>query len=284
MKLDKFQEQIFFSTVRITIPSKTGSGASIGTGFLFSAPLNEPKNRYVILLISNRHVYGDATQPIILNFHKIKPDGSGPELGQTVTLQDRQFTGIYTGHPDFDVDLACINISVIARPERNIFYKHLYPEMLSDFSEDNLLPGADVWFIGYPENRFDTTHNLPILRRGSIASIPTVDFNAKKQFVIDAQVFPGSSGSPVFTALGGKFKLLGVVTETMVRNEQLQAVPTGVALGAQQILGLGIVIKATVVKELIDHVTKKIKVLLEKEEGEPVTEEPDRNGHKHASR
>jgi len=277
MKLDKFQEQIFFSTVRITIPSKSDSGASIGSGFIFNAPLNDPKNRFVTLLISNRHVYGDASQPIILNFHKRRPDGSGPELGQIVTLQDRQFTGIYKGHPDPGVDLACINISVIAQPERNIFYKNIYPEMLSDFSEDDLLPGADVWFIGYPENRFDTTHNLPILRRGYIASIPKVDFNAKKQFIIDAQVFSGSSGSPVFTVLGGKFKLLGVVTKTMIRNEQLQAVPTSVALGVQQILGLGIVIKATVVKELIDHVTKEIKVLLEKKEGEPVTEELDKN-------
>jgi len=147
--------------------------------------------------------------------------------------------------------------------------------MFSDFSEDDLLPGADVWFIGYPENRFDTFHNLPILRRGYIASIPKVDFNAKKLFVIDAQVFPGSSGSPVFTALGGKFKLLGVVT--LIRNEQLQAVPTEVALGVQQILGLEIVIKATVVKELIDHVTKEINVSLEKEEDEPVTEESDKN-------
>jgi len=275
MKLDKFQEQVFFSTVRITIPSKSGSGASIGTGFIFNAPLNDAKNRSAILLVSNRHVYGDSTKPIILNFHKGRLDGAGPELGQIVTFQDRQFTGIYKSHPDPDVDLACINISIITQPKYNIFYKGLHPEMLSDFSEDPLLPGADVWFIGYPENRFDTIHNLPILRRGYIASIPMVDFNAKKQFVIDAQVFPGSSGSPVFAALGRKFKLIGVVTETMIRNEQLQSVPTGLALGVQQILGLGIVIKAPVVKELIDHVTKEIKVLLEKEEGEPVTKESD---------
>ena len=273
MRLDKFQEQIFFSTVRITIPSRSGCGASIGTGFIFRAPLNDAKGSNVILLISNRHVYGDATQPIILNFHKRKPDGSGPELGQIVTLRDTQFARIYNVHPDPNVDLACINISIITRPEHNIFHKNLFPEMLSDFSEDDLLPGADVWFIGYPENRFDTTHNLPILRRGYIASIPTVNFNAKKQFVIDAQVFPGSSGSPVFAELGEKFKLLGVVTETMIRNEQLQAVPTDITLGVPQILGLGIVIKASVVKELVDHVTQEIKLALEKEEGEPLTEE-----------
>lgn len=277
MKLDKFEEQIFFSTVRITISRSSGAGASIGTGFIFQTRLNDAKKRSVVLLISNRHVYGDGTQPIILNFHKRKSDSSGPELGQIVTFQDTQFKGVYRVHPDSDVDLACINISVITRPEFNIFYKSVYFGMFSDFSEDDLLPGADVWFIGYPENRFDTMHNLPILRRGYIASMPKVDFNAKKQFVIDAQVFPGSSGSPVFTTLGGKFRLLGVVTETMIRNDQLQATPTRTALGVQQILGLGIVIKATVVKELIEHVIQEIKASLEKEEGEPVTEESDKN-------
>jgi hypothetical protein len=277
MKLDRFQEQIFFSTVRITIPSKSGSGASIGTGFILRTHLNDTKNRYVLLLISNRHVYGDTSQSIILNFHKKKADGSIPELGQIVTLKKRQFKGIYIGHPDPDVDLACINISIITYPQHNIFYKSLNTKMFSDFSEDNLLPGADVWFIGYPENRFDIKHNLPILRRGYIASIPKVDFNDKHQFVIDAQVFQGSSGSPVFSPIGSYFKFVGVVTETMIRNEKLQAVPTTIAFGVQQILGLGIVIKAPVVNELIDHATNEIKLLLEKEEGEPVTKESDKN-------
>jgi hypothetical protein len=270
MKLDTFNEQIFFSTVRITIPQRSGSGASIGTGFIFVAPINDMK-KHVILLISNRHVYGDTTQPIILNFHKRKPDGSGPELGQIVTLRSEQFTEGYIAHPDPEVDLACINISAIGRPELNIFFKTVYPEMLSDFSEKDLLPGADVWFIGYPENRFDITHNLPILRRGYIASIPKIDFNSKKQFIIDAQVFPGSSGSPVFTGLGGKYKLIGVVAQTMIRGGQLQAIPTDIHSSAQPLLGLGIVIKAPLIKGLIDFVINEIKLSLEKEKSEPVT-------------
>ncbi len=274
MKLDKFQEQIFFSTVRITVPSSSGSGSSIGTGFIFNAFLNDPTNRTVTLLISNRHVFGDPTQPIVLNFHKKKPDGSGPELGEIVTFQDNQFATIYICHPNADIDLACINISAITKPEHNVFYKSIYVEMLSDFSEDTLLPGSDVWFVGYPENKFDISHNLPILRRGYIASVPKIDFNDKKQFVIDAQVFPGSSGSPVFTVLEAKFRLVGVVTATIIRDERLQTVLSATALEAQQILGLGIVIKSTVVKELIDHATEEIKTLLEEQKDELVTEEP----------
>ena len=272
MKLEKFPEQVFFSTVRITVLSKTNSGSSIGTGFLFQVPLNDPLSRHVILLVSNRHVFGDATNRIALNFHKRKTDGSGPELGQTVTLANDEFTGIYKGHRDPAVDLACINVSLISQPGHGIYYKTLFQEMLSDFSEDELLPGTSVWFVGYPENRFDTVHNLPLLRRGYIASIPTVDYNAKKQFVIDAQVFQGSSGSPVFAELGSKFKLLGIVTETMIRNEQLQAIPANVALGVQQVLGLGIVIKAPLIKELIEHVAADIRDTLNKNEPEPVQE------------
>ncbi|MCK9430452.1 MAG: serine protease [Candidatus Omnitrophica bacterium] len=269
MKLEKFQEQVFFSTVRITRPNKTGTGASIGTGFLFRVSLNDKKNRGVVLLVSNRHVFADPSSSLILNFNRKKSDSLKPELGQVIPMKGDEFKDIYQGHPDPSVDLACINVSSIDFPENNVFFKSLFPEMLSDFSEVDLLPGVDVWFVGYPENRFDTVNNLPLLRRGYIASIPKIDFNSKKQFVIDAQVFPGSSGSPVFAALGGNFKLIGVVAETMIRNEQLQAIPTGTVLGVEQILGLGIVIKSSLVKELIDYAAEQIRLKLEKQDVEP---------------
>lgn len=273
MDLKRFEEQIFFSTVRITIPRKSGGGTSIGTGFIFLAPLNDPKTRSVILLVSNKHVYVDPTQSIILNFTRRDPDNKeGPLLGQTTTLQAGEFHGVYTEHPDPEIDLACLNVSVITHPKRGIYYRNLYPKMLADYNEPDLLPGTEVWFVGYPENRYDTTHNLPLLRRGYIASVPKIDFNGKKQLVIDAQVFPGSSGSPVFASLGDKFKLIGIVTETMIRHEQLQSVHTGVGIGVQQVLGLGIVLKSALVKELVDAATTKIRAQLAEAEPEPVIE------------
>lgn len=271
MKLEKFEEQVFFSTVRITIQSNQGSGTSIGTGFLFRASLNDTKNRSVTLLISNKHVFVDPTQKMILNFHR--KNNAAPELGQTVTFEDNSFSGAYTEHPDSSIDLACINISSISRQELNVYYKTLNPEMLCEFNEEELLPGKDVWFIGYPENRFDTAHNLPILRRGYIASIPKVNFNNRQQLIIDAQVFPGSSGSPVFTTLGANYKLLGIVTQTMVRNQQLQSVPANMALGIQEVIGLGIVLKATLIKELIDVACENIREKLLEEESEPIARE-----------
>ena len=253
----QFEEQVFFSTVRISIPDQSGKSASVGTGFIFKAPVG--KDRSVVLLISNRHVYRNPSNPIVLNFHKRDPnDSEAMLLGQTVTISERQFRDVYHEHPSSDIDLACINISVIANPDNEIYYKTLSADLLS-YNDEELHPGSEVWFVGYPENRFDTAHNLPILRRGYIASIPRVDFQGQPQLLIDAQVFPGSSGSPVFVTLDRKFQLLGVVTQTMIRNQKLEAVPAIKATGVQQVLGLGIVLKAHLIRELVDVAISKVK-------------------------
>ena len=164
----------------------------------------------------------------------------------------KDFPELYYEHPDQDVDLACINISII--DSKNAFYKHIYLEMFSTCDEAELLPGNEVWFIGYPENRYDVIHNLPILRKGFIASIPHIDYNGKKHIVIDAQVFPGSSGSPVFTNIDGKYRLVGVISETMIKNQKLQEIAAISDSQVQQIIGLGLIQKSTLVKELIDNV------------------------------
>ncbi len=272
MQLTKFQEQVFFATVRITLPDSSGTGASIGTGFIYRVPIVPGKD--VLLLISNRHVYGDANNPIHLVFHRQDDsDPNRPDLGKSVQLSGTQFDSIYTGHPDSDIDLACINISPIGHNDPPIFHKHISETLLPDFDHEDLLPGNEVWFVGYPANRFDTKHNLPVLRRGYIASIPKVDFEGREEFLIDAQVFPGSSGSPVFTAIGGKFRLVGVVTQTMIKNEKLQAIPTAVSYGVQQTIGLGIVLKASLIPPLIEAATGKIREELKANSDEPTLDQ-----------
>ena len=49
-----------------------------------------------------------------------------------------------------------------------------------------------------------------------------------------------------------KLKLLGIVAMTMIRNNTLQAIPTGTNYITQEVLGLGIVFKSTAIKELVD--------------------------------
>ncbi|MGZ8215335.1 MAG: S1 family peptidase [Methylosarcina sp.] len=190
-----------------------------------------------------------------------KSESGEPHYGNVQTFGQNGFSTIYYPHPDDDVDLACVNISGIS--DSNIYFKNLHDAFLEPIDLGAIPPGSDVIFIGYPENRFDVKHNLPIIRKGSIASVPSVDFNGRPQIVIDAQVFQGSSGSPVFVATGGHYRLLGVVSETMIRHAQLQTISVGHAsLAVQQILGLGIVIKQSKVVELIKHTIDAITKLI----------------------
>ena len=77
----------------------------------------------------------------------------------------------------------------------------------------------------------------------------------------------GMSGSPVYIDLTyenfrngrivvgeRKLKLLGIVAQTMIRNNELQAVPSSTNYVTQEVMGLGIVFKSTAIKELVDSI------------------------------
>lgn len=249
MDLSKFENQVFFTTVRISIPSADRTTSSIGTGFLVNVPLRQ-EGMTGVFLVSNKHVYGDAHRTIILNFHKNMDDS--PSLGEIAAVTINDFSRHYYEHPNPEVDLACINVNAFAGPDKGVYSKHLHDKFFSHLDYSKILPGAEVSFVGYPDNRFDTVHNLPILRKGYLATLPSIDFNGMKQVLIDAQVFPGSSGSPVFVSVDGHYRLLGVVTQTMIKHEKVQAIPADYSHGVQQIIGLGIVIKTELVIELLE--------------------------------
>lgn len=254
-----FEECVFFSTARITSGQPSG-GSSIGTGFLCRADLGGDAG-HVILLVSNKHVFQNPLGSLQFSFAKRDADG-GAAIGESHSWSLPSFHSNYFAHPNPAVDLACINVSTYVHGGLGLFVQTIPIDMLSDFAEDSLLPGNEVWFVGYPDNRFDTKHNLPLLRRGYCASMPRIDFNGHPQFVIDAQVYPGSSGSPVFMLFGNQFKLVGVIAQTMVKHGQLTSIPAGhTVVGVQQVIGLGLVIKATALKVLLGLVTERIRTL-----------------------
>ena len=59
--------------------------------------------------------------------------------------------------------------------------------------------------IGYPIGLWDEYNNLPVVRRGSTATPIYMDYNNRKEFLIDMACFPGSSGSPVFIFNEGSY-------------------------------------------------------------------------------
>jgi hypothetical protein len=132
-----------------------------------------------------------------------------------------------------------------------------------------------VTFIGYPNGIWDTKNLLPIARRGTTATPIAVDFENSPCFLIDASVFGGSSGSPVFifnqgmytnkgggTTIGSRLFFVGIIAAVFYRTQLNQIVsvpiPTLVQpmVQQQEMVDLGIVFKASTVIEAVEAFLK----------------------------
>lgn len=246
-----FEKEISYVTARVEVLDPKTSLQSIGTGFFHETELNDGSGRKLTLMISNRHVFIDPKMQLSISLNR-KDAAGNPIYGNVRKFQQLGFTEQYYSHPDPSIDLACINASSVTHTDA--FYKNLHDQFLEEPDHRAIFPGSEAIFVGYPANRYDQVNNLPLIRKGWISSMPEIDFNGKGQIVLDAQVFPGSSGSPVFASANGRYVLLGVVSETMIRHAKLQTIPANIqAAGVEQILGLGLIIKQRHVIELIDH-------------------------------
>ena len=251
MTTEYFNHQAAYTAVRISIENSDDSRTQIvtGTGFFYlaSIQLSEEETRSKLLLISNRHVLEEGLGKMTLTLNRKKADGT-PDYGVLRTFTLDGFANLYTSHPDEDVDLACVDVSSISHSDACV--KHLDEKFLTPISDERVALGSDVLFVGYPNDYYDITNNLPLVRRGTLASMPDIDFRGQGNIVIDAQVFGGSSGSPVFVAWDGKYRLLGVISATKEGRT-----PSGFPA----VLGLGLVIKQRHVQELIDHTVGKVR-------------------------
>ena len=251
-----FNHYAAYTAVRISIaiPSEHGAKNATGTGFFYivSDIFNDDDPRSKLVLVSNKHVLLEGQWPMTLTLNCRQKDGS-PDLGTRENFQYCEFGDRYIGHPDQYVDLACVDVSDITHSDAYI--GRIGDDFLTPIDYSKVALGSDVLFVGYPNDRYDVVNNLPLVRKVTLASMPNVDFNGKGEIVIDAQVFPGSSGSPVFIDWDDTYKLLGVVSQTMIRDASIGEPDESL----QPILGLGIVIKQRHVKELIDHAKNKFR-------------------------
>ena len=112
-------------------------------------------------------------------------------------------------------------------------------------------------------------------RRGITATPLVVDYDGKPQFLIDASVFPGSSGSPVFIVnrgmfpdrdgriqVGNRIIFLGMVSALAMRKEVSQIEIDGVSellpgFSTSQMMNIGVVYKASAVYDLIRSIIEK---------------------------
>ena len=277
-------DDYFLNSTAVITWHPNASEISIGSGFFIlyqvSRDVAADRSTYKVLLITNRHVLPpDHSRAEISVRIVVRQNNGGLEVkdvsvpifgGDGVRLPSVAF------HPDHDVDVAAIDVGKVLMEQRANFIMQaveshvaVTKELLirpEDLKEAAIGIGTQVYLLGYPAGIFDTRNTSPILRIGVISSEPDHDFAFNERlrnayglprkvrgFLIDANVFPGSSGSivirrtnmvPGFSS-GGKPAIpyiLGIVAMSVPIDD----------FGQRQRMGLGVVFGADTIRETIN--------------------------------
>jgi S1-C subfamily serine protease len=260
--VDTPAKRLLFHTVRVETTLADG-GSGTGTAFVIEHVHARGRTRFVV---TNRHLVDDVTQGALV--FTLAHQGE-PVLGSRFEVRIDEFAEAWQRHPDPAVDLAALPLAPLQQAAEQqgatLYVQPIASDRLADAARLAQLDALEeVWFVGYPSGVWDSVHALPILRRGTTATPLAVDFEGQPAFLVDAAVYPGSSGSPVFVraADGSGLWLAGVVAAVFFREESLRLTPAPVpaAAGLQamgsEMIDLGLVIKAEALQTLLHEMLR----------------------------
>lgn len=267
MRAETTAEQLFFSTVFLA--GSDGSGSRwTGTGFVINYRATDGSS--VPVLVTNKHVV-EAASAFTIRMVRAGVDGQPLASGSETTLVEFG-PSLWVGHPSPDVDIAVLPLAGIIERMRAKgnppFYRAFSPDqLLTEEQAEGLDAVESVMFIGYPNGLYDTRNFLPIARRGQTATPLQNNYCGHPAFLIDASVFGGSSGSPVFiydrgiymtrageSVVGSRLHLLGVLAAVHSRqvNASVHELPATSVAVFQDPIDLGIVFKASAIQDCVD--------------------------------
>lgn len=216
-------EQLLFSTVLIRDGT---TGLAKGTGFAFHFD-----NMRSPVLLTCKHVV-EGLAALVFDVHI--DDNGTPSDDLMPMLCDPKDAMLC--HPTADLcAIDCRRLRVSAAHAGKRMYLKALPETFipSQQQLEGLSALEDVVMAGYPNGLWDKKNGFPLLRRGTSASHPAVDYDGEPTMMIDMACFPGSSGSPVLVlnegnyanklgglVLGTRAYLLGVLSKTPIFGEE----------------------------------------------------------------
>ncbi|MCY4654306.1 MAG: hypothetical protein OXC95_14220 [Dehalococcoidia bacterium] len=270
---------LYFTTLRIQTDLTTG------TAFIFYHEWYSKKVSNVVsgyFLVTNKHVVPKTIEQLSFSFTAQAVDEYAPDFNQVIPVTLR---GIHArqwfGHPSDEVDVTVFPLQMTLNKVSDKGQHPYITKITADNfpSEENLKALnaiEDILFIGYPNGIYDKENNLPIVRRGSTASFPIVDYNGEPKFLIDASVFPGSSGSPVFVYNAGSWIedgaavlgrerviFLGVLSSVLYRETdgsvEFREIPATVEtiVKTKEMIDLGVAYKARTIMEAVEDFLRR---------------------------
>lgn len=227
-------------------------------------------------LVTNRHVVlqensGKEILPETFTFHLRKYENSHLEWEPIALTRDELFRRAkFHNNPSIDIVVIKVQDLILDRlSKKEPQSLQFYGVSREDFSGENKIEvqaSDDVVVVGYPRGFYDSEKLFPIVKSGIIASRWGTNFGGKPYFLIDAKLFPGSSGSlvlskPTHVVMSGgqllrsddkQFAFLGIYSAEFFK-EGPTIETDDLIITQKQRFNLGIVWYAWLIENIIDN-------------------------------
>jgi len=257
MKLAKISERIFFSTIKITVEKESGDLIT-GTGFFLSKTLG--KDEVVIFLVAPKKLIENTISGIMVFHEAIDSNISGVQENENIHIKigeldwkDLWYVSSKNISPFTIAPIVPIINFIEKRLNKFCFIQPIDIESVPKVHElKDISIVEDILFLAYPPEIVNETEYMPVLGRAKLATALFKDFNHEPMFLINTINSKNTEGGPVFILnegtyntnngknIGNRFLFLGVNHE-VIEN------------------GLGKVIKASVLLDIVDEFIDKLK-------------------------
>ena len=203
-----------------------------GTGFLVFISDSKNTNSFGGYLVTARHVLRPSENnwlPAV--FVRVNQnDGTSKQIFVPLTISGPN-KNVFT-HDDPTVDIAVVPF--VPTPLTNYDCKFLPIDFVtseSDFKDLDIHEGSDVFFTGMFTYHLGEKRNTPITRFGKVALISDekIDwvFGKTPLYLMEANSYPGNSGSPVFFQIGSERGNGSIVLMSGGANVKLAGIMSG---------------------------------------------------------
>ena len=228
---------------------------SSGTCFILEPPPAAGWSNGAVILLTAAHALEQAPgAECSIVMREKRADGSFVRKEVTLPIRSDD-KPLWVKHPDEDV------AAVKLRLPEGVSCQALRLDQFArseDFTNGRIRLGNDTWIFCFPAQLEANDAGLPILRHGSIASLPLVPLSSHRTFLVDFNTFGGDSGAPVMVQQRGATQsqvLIAGLVLGMHRQTDKVSMPFEERT-VHHPLGLSIVAHAEIIRQTVAAVLK----------------------------
>jgi hypothetical protein len=238
-------------SVLLAATFKITNKESTGTCFLLEPPAASRWSNGVVIVVTAAHALEQAAgSECRIVMRERRADGSFVRKEVPLAIRSGE-NPLWVKHPDEDVaaiklrlppGVACrsLHFDQLARPE--------------DFTKGRIRLGSDAWVFCFPAQLEANDAGFPVLRHGSIASLPLMPLSSNRTLLVDCNTFGGDSGAPVMVGERGAIQPLGLIVG-LVLGMQRQTDKVSMPFEERTVhhpLGLAIVAHSEIIRQTVE--------------------------------